>query len=181
MRKAFMFRILRFLNDYNYTVKNMVHVKVHKVLQFSRKVVLKSGCTYLHTGQNLVRKLPIFNYKAASSFIAIIQCDGLGPIDGSGETADGFPHLVEAAWLKWLPLFKVRVKNHQQNEKQSLCLFYWFMLNIIKHNFEAISQLLKMNKANWMKRCIQSVSMSLALCILFKAYFKIHWVLVSII
>lgn len=66
MRKAFIFRPCRVLNYYDDTVKNMVHIEVHKAPQFFSKVVSKSGCIYLHTGQHLVRKLPIFKYKAAS-------------------------------------------------------------------------------------------------------------------
>lgn len=116
MRKAFIFRLHRFLNYYNYTVKNMVDIKVHKELQFSSEVVSKSGCTYLQVRTWWENSL-FSMIKLLLFFIAIIQCDGLSLIDGSGETADGYPPWVEAALLKWLPLFKIRMKNHQQNEK----------------------------------------------------------------
>lgn len=32
-----------------------------------------------------------------------MQADGLSLVDGSGEVSDGYPHLVRAALLKWLP------------------------------------------------------------------------------
>lgn len=58
-----------------------------------------------------------------------MQTDRLSLVDGSGEVSDEYPHLVEA-------------------EKQSPCLFYCLVANFIIQNFEAISQLLKINKAH---------------------------------
>lgn len=71
-----------------------------------------------------------------------MQTDRLSLVDSSGEVSDEYPHLVET-------------------EKQSTCLFYCLVENIIIQNFEAISQLLKINKANEIHRCMGSVSMSL--------------------
>lgn len=49
--------------------------------------------------------------KAATSFfIVIMQADGLSLVDGSGEISDGYPHSLEAALLKWLPLLKYSAK-----------------------------------------------------------------------
>jgi len=35
-----------------------------------------------------------------------MQADGLSLLDGSGAGSDGYPHLVEAVLLQWLPLLQ---------------------------------------------------------------------------